>query len=122
MSKSALDMFTKCLALELGPKGIRVNAIKYLIIKIYFTFEILIFFCFFFDNLSPAAVRTNFFEAMGIQKENVDKIFDEKAKQYPLGRVGEPEDIANAILYLASDESSFVTGINLLLDGGALYS
>jgi NAD(P)-dependent dehydrogenase (short-subunit alcohol dehydrogenase family) len=59
---------------------------------------------------------------MGIQKENVDKIFDEKAKQYPLGRVGEPEDIANAILYLASEESSFVTGINLLLDGGALYA
>jgi NAD(P)-dependent dehydrogenase (short-subunit alcohol dehydrogenase family) len=96
MSKSALDMFTKCLALELGPKGIRVNVVN------------------------PAAVKTNFGEAMGFGKEDINKRMEEHAKQYPLGRVGEPEDIANAILYLASDESSFVTGINLVLDGGSL--
>ncbi len=58
---------------------------------------------------------------MGFGKEDINKIMEEYAKQYPLGRIGEPEDIANAILYLASDESSFVTGINLVLDGGSLY-
>jgi len=49
-------------------------------------------------------------------------MFEIFAKKYPLGRVGEPEDIANAILYLASDESSFVTGINLVADGGGRYT
>jgi NAD(P)-dependent dehydrogenase (short-subunit alcohol dehydrogenase family) len=58
---------------------------------------------------------------MGIRKEDIDESMEELAKQYPLGRIGETEDMANAILYLASDESSFVTGINLVIDGGALY-
>jgi len=57
---------------------------------------------------------------MGFDKEGFNKSMEESAKLDPLGRVGEPEDIANAILYLASDESSFVTGINLVLDGGSL--
>jgi len=94
MSKSALDMFTKCLALELGPKGIRVNA------------------------FNPAAVRTNFAEAMGIPKQLIDSILEESGDVHPLGRVGEPIDIANVILFLASDESSWVTGINFVSDGG----
>ena len=42
----------------------------------------------------------------------------EWSKEYPIGRFGEPEDVANACLYLASDESSFVTGITLPVDGG----
>jgi NAD(P)-dependent dehydrogenase (short-subunit alcohol dehydrogenase family) len=58
---------------------------------------------------------------MGLRKEDFNKRMEEHTKEYPLGRIGEPEDIANAILYLASDESSFVTGINLVLDGGLLY-
>ena len=43
------------------------------------------------------------------------------SKPYPLGRIGEPEDISNGVAYLASDDASFVTGITLTLDGGATY-
>ncbi|CAG2165370.1 unnamed protein product [Oppiella nova] len=96
MSKSALDMFTKCLALELGPKGIRVNVIN------------------------PAAVRTNFLNVLGMSDQQRDERYDEMSGKYPIRRVGESIDIANAILFLASDESSFVTGINFVSDGGAL--
>ncbi|CAG2122019.1 unnamed protein product, partial [Medioppia subpectinata] len=98
MSKCALDMFTKCLALELGPKGIRVNAIN------------------------PGAVRTNFLQVVGYTKEQSDGFYNERGGQYPVGRVGESIDIANAILFLASDEASFVTGINFVSDGGALHA
>ncbi|CAG2114337.1 unnamed protein product [Medioppia subpectinata] len=96
MSKCALDMFTKCLALELGPKGIRVNVIN------------------------PAAVRTNFLQVVGLTKEQSEARYSEMDGKYPVGRVGESIDIANAILFLASDEASFVTGINFVSDGGAL--
>ncbi|CAG2111330.1 unnamed protein product [Medioppia subpectinata] len=96
MSKVALDMFAKCLALELGPKGIRVNTVN------------------------PAAVRTNFGTAMGLSQQQYDDLLVDRAQSYPLGRVGDSIDIANAVLFLASDESSFVTGANLLSDGGSL--
>ena len=49
--------------------------------------------------------------------ENED-LMQEWSKDYPIGRFGDPEDIANACLYLASDESSFVTGVALPVDGG----
>jgi NAD(P)-dependent dehydrogenase (short-subunit alcohol dehydrogenase family) len=59
--------------------------------------------------------------AMGIPKDKIVEIEREAAKKYPLGRIGESQDIANGVLYLASDESSFVTGIDLVLDGGGQY-
>ncbi|CAG2162165.1 unnamed protein product [Oppiella nova] len=96
MSKCALDMFTKCLALELGPKGIRVNAIN------------------------PASVRTNFLNVLGMSDRQRDQRYDDMIGKYPLRRVGQPIDIANAILFLASDEASFVTGTNFLSDGGVI--
>ncbi|CAG2109851.1 unnamed protein product [Medioppia subpectinata] len=95
---SALDMFSRCLALELGPKGIRVNVVN------------------------PGAVRTNFGTAAGLSKPQFEFILNALGKSYPLGRVGESIDIANVILFLASDESSFVTGINFVSDGGSLYA
>ncbi|CAG2110946.1 unnamed protein product, partial [Medioppia subpectinata] len=98
MSKCALDMFTKCLALELGPKGIRVNAIN------------------------PGHVKTQFLEVVGYSKSQSDARYEELASKYPLSRVGESIDIANAVLFLASDEASFVTGINFSSDGGARYA
>jgi NAD(P)-dependent dehydrogenase (short-subunit alcohol dehydrogenase family) len=58
---------------------------------------------------------------MGVSKDDAHKFHRERAEKYPVGRVGESEDIANGVLYLASEESSFVTGINLVLDGGGQY-
>jgi NAD(P)-dependent dehydrogenase (short-subunit alcohol dehydrogenase family) len=71
--------------------------------------------------MSPAAVKTYFYEAMGFPKGYCAQLFEYNAPQYSLGRVAESEEISNAILYLASDESSFVTGINMILDGGSLF-
>ncbi|CAG2110531.1 unnamed protein product [Medioppia subpectinata] len=96
MSKSALDMFTKCMAAELGPKGIRVN------------------------NVNPGAVKTNLPQAAGLSDEIAQTFYDMYGKLYPVGRYGLAQDIAHAIVFLASDESSFMTGTTLLADGGHL--
>uniref|UniRef100_A0A0R3PK68 NAD(P)-binding protein n=1 Tax=Angiostrongylus costaricensis TaxID=334426 RepID=A0A0R3PK68_ANGCS len=77
MSKSALDQFTKCLALEMGPHGVRVNSK----------------FCSF-------------------------KFLEKGKSTHVLGRVGEVSEVAEAILFLASDKSSFTTGELLRVDGG----
>ncbi len=58
---------------------------------------------------------------MGVSKDNANEFRCERVEKYPVGRVGQSEDIANDVLYLASEESSFVTAINLVLDGGAQY-
>ncbi|CAG2179031.1 unnamed protein product [Oppiella nova] len=92
MAKSALDMFTKCLALELGPKGIRVNSVN------------------------PAIIRTPIFEAT-IELPFVEKLCRDT---YPLQRIGEPEDVSEAVAYLCSPVASFITGAILPVDGGCL--
>ncbi|CAG2110127.1 unnamed protein product [Medioppia subpectinata] len=96
MSKSALDMFTKCMAAELGPKGIRVN------------------------NVNPGAVKTNLPQAAGLSDEIAQTFYDMYGQLYPVGRYGLAQDIAHAIVFLATDESSFMTGTTLLADGGHL--
>ncbi len=55
---------------------------------------------------------------MGLSDQQIETFLEDSVKTYPLGRVGDPIDIANAILFLASDETSWVTGINFVLDGG----
>ena len=55
---------------------------------------------------------------MGLDPKRSEAQNKERAKLYPLGRLGEPIDIVNAIMFLASDECSWVTGINLVSDGG----
>ncbi|CAG2105537.1 unnamed protein product [Medioppia subpectinata] len=95
MTKSALDMFTKCLAVELGPKGIRVN------------------------SLNPGAVYTDAMQnSFGMTEAEGRDLFDKFAADYPVGRVGEGVDVANAVAYLASNEGSFITGTNFVIDGG----
>ncbi len=88
ITKSALVHLTKQLAAELGP-GVRVNA------------------------LCPAVVKTDFAKALweGDGEERLSKL-------YPLGRLGTPEDIAGAALYLAADTGSWITGQTIVLDGG----
>lgn len=89
-AKAGVEMFTKVAAMELGPSGIRVNA------------------------LAPGLVDTPLtekFTQTPLRAEFVDNA--------PLGRIGEPGDIADAALFLATGESSWVTGELLLVDGGA---
>lgn len=95
MSKAAIDQFTKCVALELAPKNVRVNAVN------------------------PAFIVTNFHLRLGMDEDAYEK-FKERAKEtHALGRAGTLEDVSNAIAFLADNElSSFITGTCLLVDGG----
>lgn len=88
-SKFAVNGMTKSLARELGPDNIRVNAV------------------------APGVTKTDMVAALPV--ETVAAI----SSQIPLGRVGEPQDIANAFLYLASDLGSYVTGAVISVDGCA---
>jgi len=99
-SKGALLALTRALAIELGPEGIRVNAVL------------------------PGAVDTPMLHA-GLTRRNVGRdslreLVDELAARHVIGRVARPEEIAQAILFLAcSERSSFMTGQALVVDGGA---
>lgn len=95
-SKAALLQLTKSLALELGPQHIRVNSIL------------------------PAIVATPMYRGRFENEQAYHDMMTTMAKHHPLQRVGAPEDIANACLYLASDAASWVTGVNLPVDGGML--
>lgn len=86
-SKFAVNGLTKSLARELGKDNIRVNAVL------------------------PGVTRTDMVAAL--PKEMVDQI----SKGIPLGRVGEPEEVANAFVFLASDKASYITGATLNVDG-----
>lgn len=88
-SKSALNSFTRCLARELGPLNIRVNAV------------------------APGLTDTKMIEK-GISK----KILEETEKKIPLRRVASPEEIANVVLFLASDKSSYINGEIINVTGG----
>lgn len=86
-SKFAVNGLTVSLARELGPKGIRVNAV------------------------APGVTETDMMKA--VPKEVIEPII----QQIPLRRLGQPEDIANAFVFLASEEASYITGVVLSVDG-----
>ena len=88
-SKFAVNGFTVSLARELGPKSIRVNAV------------------------APGITETDMMKA--VPKEVIEPMI----KQIPLRRLGQPEDIANAFVFLASEEASYITGVVLSVDGMA---
>jgi|TARA_B110000263_G_scaffold59719_1_gene51207 NAD(P)-dependent dehydrogenase (short-subunit alcohol dehydrogenase family) len=93
-SKSALVTFTSSLALDLAKRKIRVNAV------------------------APGAVDT--YMVSSLKKEINSKIkFDRRMKEaHPIGRIGKPEEIANVVCFLASEEASFMTGLTVPVDGG----
>jgi 3-oxoacyl-[acyl-carrier protein] reductase/7-alpha-hydroxysteroid dehydrogenase len=88
-SKFAVNGMTVSLARELGPKGIRVNAV------------------------APGIIETDMMKA--VPKEVIEPMI----QRIPLKRLGQPEDIANAFVFLASDEASYITGVVLSVDGMA---
>ena len=88
-SKFAVNGFTISLARELGPKGIRVNAV------------------------APGITETDMMKA--VPREVIEPMIE----RIPLRRLGQPEDIANAFVFLASDEASYITGVILSVDGMA---
>jgi NAD(P)-dependent dehydrogenase (short-subunit alcohol dehydrogenase family) len=98
-SKAAVIMLTRQLAAEWGKHGIRVNCV------------------------SPGVVSTGFGSprAPGEERPPVDPAFRAQREQWiPLGRLGEAEEIAKVMLFLASDLASYVTGANVVVDGGEL--
>ncbi|CAG2173641.1 unnamed protein product, partial [Oppiella nova] len=96
-SRVAVDMTTKILALELGASGIRVNGINVGVCE------------------TPAVDGT---------KDNMDpnRLRAEVSAKTPLGRMGVPIDVAKSVVFLASSDAEFITGANLLLDGGYHYN
>lgn len=89
-SKAALAYATKTLAVELGANGIRVNAV------------------------SPGFIDTDMW------KERDEDLRSSLLSKTPLARQGSPEDVAKAVLFLASDDSSYITGRNIIVDGGRI--
>lgn len=91
-TKGAVDAITRSLSKELGPKNIRVNSIN------------------------PGMVATEGLHSSGIEESDFR---EETEKKTPLGRIGRPEDIAPAVVYLASDDASWITGETLFITGGS---
>lgn len=93
-TKAAVRSFARNWILDLKERKIRVNAI------------------------SPGTVPTPGYDRFGLSDEELQTFINNEAISIPLGRVGTPDEIAKAVVFLASDDSSFVNGIELFVDGG----
>lgn len=89
-SKAGIEMMTKTLALELAKSSIRANAV------------------------APGAIET----PMNILLDENEEARQETLRQIPMGRIGNPEEVANAVEFLASEKASYITGTTLFVDGG----
>ncbi len=85
---------THCAALEVAPKGVRINAIN------------------------PGVVVTNLHKAGGMDDTQYGNFLEDSKSTHPLGRAGSPEEIAELVLFLASDRASWITGASYSIDGG----
>lgn len=102
-AKSALNAYSKALANEVGSKGIRVNVVSPGVVKTPLMLE-------FIENIAKSSNIT-FDEALKVVMDKVN---------VPLGRMAEPEEIANLVAFLVSSEAKYINGINYSVDGGAL--
>ncbi|KYN03098.1 putative L-xylulose reductase [Cyphomyrmex costatus] len=94
MSKAALDQFTRCIALELASRQVRVNTVN------------------------PGVVITNIFRNSGMNQEQLKSLYEQLEGVHALGRNGDALEVTKAITFLASDNASFITGVTLPVDGG----
>ena len=94
VSKAGVDQLTRCAALELAAKGVRVNAVN------------------------PGVVRTEVHRRAGMSEESYAAFLEHSTETHPLGRVGTAEEIAELILFLASDRAAWITGATHSIDGG----
>jgi NAD(P)-dependent dehydrogenase (short-subunit alcohol dehydrogenase family) len=94
VSKAAVDQFTRCVALELAPKGVRVNAIN------------------------PGVVITQLHRSGGMNEEQYQAFLERSKTTHPMGRVGTADEVAELALFLASNRASWITGGTHSIDGG----
>ena len=94
VSKAGVDQLTRCLALEVAPIGVRVNAVN------------------------PGVVETNLHKRGGMSPEDYEKFLANAANTHPIGRAGQPEEVAQLIYFLASDNAQWITGATYAIDGG----
>jgi NAD(P)-dependent dehydrogenase (short-subunit alcohol dehydrogenase family) len=94
VSKAGVDQLTRCAALELAPKGVRVNAVN------------------------PGVVVTEIHKRGGMNEENYEKFLEHSKTTHPIGRVGNADEIAELVFYLASEKASWITGATYQIDGG----
>lgn len=94
VSKAAVDQLTRCAALDLAPLGVRINAVN------------------------PGVVVTNLHRRSGMSEEQYARFLDHSRATHPLGRPGDPEDVAALIVFLASERAGWITGETIAIDGG----
>lgn len=95
-TKGAVEAFTRALAIEAAEHGVRVNCI------------------------APALVRSDIYVAAGMSPADYDQLLQARAKEFPLRRVGEPEDVTGMLSYLVSGKAGWITGLCIAVDGGAM--
>jgi NAD(P)-dependent dehydrogenase (short-subunit alcohol dehydrogenase family) len=93
-SKAAVDQLVMCTSLELAPKGVRINAVN------------------------PGVTRTNLHRRSGMSEADYAAFVERSRTTHPIGRIGEPEEVADMILFLASDQAAMITGNCVFVDGG----
>ncbi len=94
VSKAGVDQLTRCAALELAPKNVRVNAVN------------------------PGVVVTEIHKRGGMGEEDYERFLEHSKITHPIGRVGQPSEVAELVFYLASEKASWITGATYSIDGG----
>jgi NAD(P)-dependent dehydrogenase (short-subunit alcohol dehydrogenase family) len=94
VSKAAVDQLTRCAALEMAPLGVRVNAVN------------------------PGVTVTNLHRRSGMDEPQYEGFLERSKTTHPLGRPGRPDDVAEMIVFLASDRAAWMTGETIPIDGG----